>query len=150
MMAEFKSVSFWVAKTIVAFGMATVMSIVTPLLLGAPLVFHSTVFLIVTTGLVALFSTTCLPIPRFCRWVNHLFTVRSSALFQDILFTIILTAIMATAAQLLSGQVQLMFWVATARIFPWLVIVAYFSVMLFKRVAKRVVARMSYRQRPVG
>lgn len=139
-MQQFKSVSFWVAKAIVAFGMASIMSTVTPLLLGAPLILNSTLFLIFTTGCVALFSTTCLPIPALCKWINHLFTPKESPLFQDILFTIILTAIMATSAQLIMGQVQLVFWLGVAKIFPILVVVAYFSVMLFKKIAGWVVS----------
>ncbi|RRK09587.1 hypothetical protein D1831_11975 [Lactiplantibacillus garii] len=147
-MQKFKSVSFWVANVIVSFGMASVMSTVTPLLVGAPLVWESTRFLILSTGCVALFSTTCLPLPALSRWLIHLFTPRELPLLTDVIFTIFITAIMATSAQVLMGQVQLVFWLGLAKIFPVLVVIAFFSVMLFKKLANLVVGVVEASHKP--
>ena len=146
-MQKFKSGSFWIANAIVSFGMAAVMSTVTPLLLGAPLVWADIRFLILSTGCVALFSTTCLPLPALSARLNHLFTAKTLPMLQDIFFTIMITAIMATAAQLIMGQVKLVFWLALAKIFPVLVVIAYFSVMIFKMLAGAVTMHIAARHR---
>ena len=148
-MKKFKSGAFWVTNIIVSFGMASVMSTVTPLLLGAPLIWESTRFLILSTGCVALFSTTCLPLHELSHWVMHLYTGHHLSLLEDIIFTIFITAIMATSAQVLMGQVQFVFWMGLAKIFPMLVVIAFFSVMLFKKIAAVVVGAVVARHKRV-
>ena len=79
----------------------------------------------------------------------HLYTGHHLSLLEDIIFTIFITAIMATSAQVLMGQVQFVFWMELAKIFPLLVVVAFFSVMLFKKIAAVVVGAVVARHKRV-
>lgn len=137
-MEKYKSLSFWIISSTMAFGMALTMSFFSPLLQGVQFDLFTLINNTLMTGVIAFVFSAVLPLRDFCQWILSSISCRSKEHTETALFAFFMVSIMIIVNLVIADRFTAVHIKTMTKLFLPLLVIAYFTSYLFKHLARTV------------